>query len=164
MNRDAPEVLLVEDDPQDVELTLRAFRNANVVRRIEVVRDGEEALDYLFRRGNYKDRSSGPPPALVLLDLKLPKIGGLQVIREVKTSAECASIPVVVLTSSGEQRDIVESYRLGVNGYIQKPVDIAEFRKAIEALTLYWLGVNRSPSSQNPRSVQPAMPPAISHE
>lgn len=145
----------MEDDPQDVELTLRAFRHANVQRRIEVVRDGEEALDYLFRRGGYKDRPSDQPPILVLLDLKLPKIGGLQVLREVKTSAECASIPVVVLTSSGEQRDIAESYRLGVNGYIQKPVDIAEFRKAIEALTLFWLSVNRSPSSRNQGSAAP---------
>ena len=143
-----PRILLVEDDPQDVELTLRAFRSENVQSRIEVVRDGEEALDYLFCRGEYKGRASDQPPNLVLLDLKLPKIGGLQVIRELKTSAECGSIPVIVLTSSGEQRDVTESYRLGVNGYIQKPVDIGEFRKAIRALALYWLGVNRSPFSQ----------------
>jgi CheY-like chemotaxis protein len=101
---------------------------------------------------------------LVLLDLKLPKVGGLQVLREVKTSPECASIPVVVLTSSGEQRDIAESYRLGVNGYIQKPVDVNEFKKAIEALTLYWLGVNRSPFSPRTRSVPQAVPSALSHE
>ncbi len=160
MIRDTAEILLVEDDPQDVELTLRAFRNAKVERRIVVVRDGEEALDYLFRRGSYQDRPLDQPPILVLLDLKLPKIGGLQVLREVKTSAECASIPVVVLTSSGEQRDIAESYRLGVNGYIQKPVDIGEFRKAIEALTLYWLRVNRSPSPRSPGSTLPLAPPS----
>lgn len=141
-------ILLVEDDPQDVELTLRAFRSENVQSRIEVVRDGEEALDYLFCRGEYEGRASEQPPALVLLDLKLPKIGGLQVLREVKASAECGSIPVIMLTSSGEQRDVDESYRLGVNSYIQKPVDIGEFRKAIRALALYWLGVNRSPFSQ----------------
>lgn len=149
------EILLVEDDPQDIELILHAFRTANVERRIEVVRDGEEALDYLFRRGSYQDRPSDQPPILVLLDLKLPKIGGLQVLRELKASPECASIPVVILTSSGEQRDIVESYRLGVNSYIQKPVDIGEFRKAIKALTLYWLTVNRSPFSRNQRSSPP---------
>ncbi len=141
-------ILLVEDDPQDVELTVRAFRSENVQSRIEVVRDGEEALDYLFCRGEYKSRPTDQPPTLVLLDLKLPKVGGLQVLREVKGSAECRSIPVVVLSSSDEQRDIAESYRLGVNSYIQKPVDIIEFRKAIRALALYWLGVNRSPFSQ----------------
>jgi two-component system response regulator len=142
-------ILLVEDDPQDVELTLRAFRSENVQSRIEVVRDGEEALDYMFCRGDYKARPSDQPPSLVLLDLKLPKIGGLQVLKELKASAECRSIPVIMLTSSGEQRDITESYKLGVNSYIQKPVDIAEFRKAIRALALYWLGVNRSPFSQS---------------
>jgi DNA-binding response OmpR family regulator len=147
-------ILLVEDDPQDVELTLRAFRSENVQSLIEVVRDGEEALDYLFCRGDYKARSADRPPSLVLLDLKLPKIGGLQVLKELKASAECQSIPVIMLTSSGEQRDIAESYKLGVNSYIQKPVDIGEFRKAIRALALYWLGVNRSPFSQKPLTFQ----------
>lgn len=153
MNGDA-RILLVEDDPHDVELTLRAFRSENVKSRIEVVRDGEEALDYLFCRGDYESRPTDQPPTLVLLDLKLPKIGGLQVIEEVKSSAEYRAIPMIVLTSSGEQRDIVESYRLGVNSYIQKPVDIGEFRKAIRALALYWLGVNRSPFSQKPLNLQ----------
>jgi DNA-binding response OmpR family regulator len=123
------------------------------------VRDGEEALDYLFCRGDYKARLPDQPPTLVLLDLKLPKIGGLQVLRELKASAECQPIPVIVLTSSGEQRDVAESYRLGVNGYIQKPVDIGEFRKAIRALALYWLGVNRSPFPAAPGSNPPGMPP-----
>ncbi|HEX4136988.1 MAG TPA: response regulator [Bryobacteraceae bacterium] len=158
MNGDA-RILLVEDDPQDVELTLRAFRTEKVQSRIEIVRDGEEALDYLFRRGDYKDRPVDEPPTLVLLDLKLPKIDGLQVLREVKTSAECRSIPVIVLTSSGEQRDIAESYKLGVNSYIQKPVDIAEFRKAIRALALYWLDVNRPPFSRKAGTFPPAAPP-----
>lgn len=152
-------ILLVEDDPQDVELTLRAFRGENVHSRIEVVRDGEEALDYLFCRGDYKGRPPDQPPTLVLLDLKLPKIGGLQVLREVKASAECQSIPVIMLTSSGEQRDIAESYRLGVNSYIQKPVDIGEFRRAIRAVALYWLGVNRSPFSQRPGIIPHGAPP-----
>jgi two-component system response regulator len=153
MTSDGAKILLVEDDPQDVELTLRAFRSENVQSRIEVVRDGEEALDYLFCRGDYKARSLDQPPTLVLLDLKLPKIGGLQVLQELKSSAACQAIPVIVLTSSGEQRDIAESYRLGVNSYIQKPVDIGEFRKAIRTLALYWLGVNRSPFSQKPGSL-----------
>jgi two-component system response regulator len=152
-------ILLVEDDPQDVELTLRAFRSENVQSPIEVLRDGEEALDYLFCRGDYKSRQPDQPPTLILLDLKLPKIGGLQVIREVKASAECQSIPVIVLTSSDEPRDIAESYRLGVNSYIQKPVDIGEFRKAIRALATYWLGVNRSPFSRKPGSIPPVKPP-----
>ena len=142
-------ILLVEDDPQDVELTLRAFRSENVKSPIEVVRDGEEALDYIFCRGQYRDRPGDQPPTLVLLDLKLPKIGGLKVIEELKSNAACRSIPLVVLSSSGEQRDIAESYRLGVNGYIQKPVDIGEFRKTIHAVAQYWLGVNRPPSPHN---------------
>jgi len=138
-------ILLVEDDPQDVELTLRAFRSENVQSPIEVVRDGEEALDYLFCRGQYRTRAADQPPTLVVLDLKLPKVGGLQVIEEMKSNAASKSIPVVVLSSSGEQRDIAESYRLGVNSYVQKPVDIVEFRSAIRAMVYYWLGVNRSP-------------------
>ena len=158
MSSDA-RILLVEDDPQDVELTLRAFRSENVQSRIEVVRDGEEALDYLFCRGEYKARPSDQPPTLVLLDLKLPKISGLQVLRELKASVECQPIPVIVLTSSGEQRDIAESYRLGVNSYIQKPVDIGEFRRAIKALALYWLVVNRSPFSRKPGSIPTVAPP-----
>jgi CheY-like chemotaxis protein len=161
MKSDGPEILLVEDDPQDVELTLRAFRSENVLRRIEVVRDGEEALDYLFCRGAYEGRAMDQPPSFVLMDLKLPKIGGLQVLREVKASPECRSIPVIILTSSGEQRDIAESYRLGVNSYIQKPVDISEFRMAIRALALYWLGVNRSPFLPKPRTILPAAQPPM---
>jgi CheY-like chemotaxis protein len=145
-------ILLVEDDPHDVELTLRAFRSENVQGRVELARDGEEALDYLFCRGAFRHRTLDQHPALVLLDLKLPRIGGLQVLREVKASAECQSIPVVVLTSSGEQRDVTESYRLGANGYIQKPVDVAAFRQTIRALAAYWLGVNLSPSLWRARS------------
>jgi two-component system response regulator len=162
-NTDEPaEILLVEDDPQDVELTLRAFRRENVQSRIDVVRDGEEALDYLFRRGDYSNRAADQPPTLVLMDLKLPKIGGLQVLKELKASPECGCIPVVVLTSSGEQRDIVESYRLGVNSYIQKPVDIAEFRSTIRTLVLYWLGLNRLPFTRNRRPLSPVVPPSES--
>lgn len=143
---EAIEILLVEDDPQDAELTLRALQSENLGNRIELVRDGEEALDFLFRRGAYTNRSPAHSLKLVLLDLKLPKVDGLQVLREIKASQECRAIPVVVLTSSGEQRDIVESYKLGVNSYIQKPVDIAQFRQTIKSLGLYWLVVNRPPA------------------
>jgi two-component system, response regulator len=141
---DEHRILLVEDDPQDVELTLRALKNGNLQGGIHVARDGEEALDYLFRRGEYQD-SLHHSPSLILMDLKLPKIDGLQVIEQVKSSAETRSIPVVVLSSSGEQRDVFESYRRGVNSYIQKPVDIQEFRQAIRTLVLYWTVINRSP-------------------
>jgi len=147
-------ILLVEDDPQDVELTLRALRSENVRSPIEVVRDGEEALDYLFCRGLYAARSPDQPPTLVLVDLKLPKISGLQVIDAMKSNAAFKSIPVIVLSSSGEPRDIAESYRLGVNSYVQKPVDIMEFRKSIRALAQYWLEVNRSPFAQKPLKLQ----------
>jgi len=145
MTDDVMEILLVEDDPQDVELTLRALQSDNLKNRIEVVRDGEEALDFLFCRGAYSGRSPNHPPKLVLLDLKLPKVDGLQVLQEIKASPECRAIPVVILTSSGEQRDVIESYKLGVNSYIQKPVDIVQFRQTIKTLWLYWLVVNRLP-------------------
>jgi len=145
---DAVEILLVEDDPRDVQLTLRALQAENVQNQIEVARDGEEALDFLFRRGIHSGRSPDHPPKLVLLDLKLPKVDGLQVLKEIKASPECHAIPVVILTSSGEQRDLVESYKLGVNSYIQKPVDIAQFRQTIKTLGLYWLVVNRPPPNK----------------
>jgi CheY-like chemotaxis protein len=142
---DAIEILLVEDDPRDAELTVRALQSEGLKNRIEVVRDGEEALDFLFCRGVYSGRSPNHSPKLVLLDLKLPKVDGLEVLKEIKASPECQAIPVVILTSSGEQRDIVESYKLGVNSFIQKPVDIAQFRQTIKTLGLYWLVVNRPP-------------------
>jgi two-component system, response regulator len=156
MTNNPPEILLVEDDPHDVELTLRVLRAEAPQLRIDVVRDGEEALDYLLRRGDWKDRPSDQTPNLVVLDLKLPKIGGLQVLRELKSNPECAPIPVVVLTSSGEHRDIVESYRLGANSYVQKPVEIAQFRASIRALANYWLHVSRLPSSPVGRVYSPA--------
>ncbi len=140
------EILLVEDDPQDVELTLRALGSENVKAHIQVARDGEEALDYLFRRGEYAGRPRDRQPTLVLLDLKLPKVNGLQVIEQIKGHAGTRSVPIVVLTSSGEQRDILESYRLGANSYVQKPVGSAEFRQAIRTLAFYWIVMNQSPA------------------
>lgn len=145
MNEPAMEILVVEDDPNDLRLTMRQLQQGKINNRIEVARDGEEALDFLFCRGAYSHRSLRHPPQLVLLDLKLPKVDGLQVLQEVKANPETRAIPVVILTSSGEERDLVDSYRLGVNSYIQKPVDFAAFRQAIDALGLYWLVVNRPP-------------------
>lgn len=142
---DAMEILLVEDDPKDVRMTLRELQGENVKNIIQVVRDGEEALDFLFCRGAYSERSLLRPPQLVLLDLKLPKVDGLQVLQQIKARPETRAIPVVILTSSGEERDMVESYKLGVNSYIQKPVDFAQFRQTIKALGLYWMVVNRPP-------------------
>ena len=139
------EILLVEDNPDDVELTLHALRAEKLANRIEVARDGEEALDFLFCRGRYADRSLDSPPWIVLLDLKLPKVDGLEVLRQIKSDARTKTIPVVILTSSREDRDLVDSYQLGVNSYIQKPVDFEQFRSIIRQLGLYWLVVNQPP-------------------
>ncbi len=139
------EILLVEDDPLDLEMTMRALQSDHVNNRIEVARDGAEALDFLFRQGPHSGRSLESQPKLVLLDLKLPKIDGLEVLREIRAKPETRTIPVVVLTSSAEQRDIVETYKLGVNSYIQKPVDSNQFRQTVKAAGFYWLVVNRPP-------------------
>jgi two-component system, response regulator len=142
---DEIEILLVEDDPKDLRMTMRELQRENLQNKIHVARDGEEALDFLFCRGAYSDRDPHRPPRLILLDLKLPKVDGLQVLREIKARAETRTIPVVILTSSGEDRDKVESYQLGVNSYIQKPVDFDQFRQTIKTLGFYWLVVNRPP-------------------
>ena len=139
-------ILLVEDDPLDLEMTMRALQSDHVNNRIEVACDGEEALDFLFCRGPHSGRLPGSQPKLVLLDLKLPKIDGLEVLREIRATPQTRAIPIVVLTSSAEQRDIVETYKLGVNSYIQKPVDSTQFRQTVKAAGSYWLLVNRPPS------------------
>ncbi|MGH9784073.1 MAG: response regulator [Terriglobia bacterium] len=139
------DILLVEDNPADVELTLHALRNNNLANQIQVVRDGEEALDFLFSRGPYSSRSHSSPPKLILLDLKLPKVDGLEVLREIRNSSRTRPIPVVILTSSKEERDLVVSYQLGINSYIQKPVDFNEFRETVKQLGLYWLLINQPP-------------------
>lgn len=139
------EILLVEDNPADVELTLHCFVKNNFVNAIHVVRDGEEALQFLFRTGPYADRGPDTNPRLILLDLKLPKITGLEVLRHIKADPRTRSIPVVVLTSSNEERDIVESYHLGVNSYIVKPLAFEHFHEAVRQLGLYWLLLNKTP-------------------
>ena len=139
------EILLVEDNPNDVELTLHALKKNNLTNCIHVVRDGAEALDYLFGSGTYAGRDMNYRPKVILLDLKLPKVDGMEVLRQIKADARTRSIPVVVLTSSREERDIVESYRLGVNSYITKPVDFEQFTEAVRQLGLYWLLLNQPP-------------------
>jgi CheY-like chemotaxis protein len=138
-------ILLVEDNPSDRELTLHALHRHHLANHIEVVRDGAEALDYLFATGPYAGRDPAQMPKLILLDLKLPKVDGLEVLQRVKADPRTRSIPVVVLTSSEEERDVVESYRLGVNSYIVKPVDFAQFTEAVRKLGFYWLLLNHPP-------------------
>ena len=137
-------ILMVEDDPNDVELTLTALDEYHLANEVVVTRDGEEALDYLLCRGQYAGRSSDQP-AVMLLDLKLPKINGLEVLRQVKSDDRLKKIPVVVLTSSHEDKDLVTSYELGVNAYVVKPVDFHEFVNAIKELGVFWAVVNSPP-------------------
>jgi len=142
----AVEILLVEDNPRDEELALRALKKRNLANKVHVVRDGAEALEYVFANGAYQDRSIEHAPKVILLDLKLPKVDGLEVLRKVKSDDRTKAIPVVVLTSSREESDLVESYRLGVNSYIVKPVDFDKFLDCVGELGLYWLLLNQPPS------------------
>ena len=139
------EILLVEDNENDIELTLHAFRKENLGNTIQVARDGEEALDFIFCRGAFSNRRFGKPPKLILLDLKLPKVDGMEGLRQVKSDPRTKAIPVVMLTSSREDLDMVNGYRLGVNSYIQKPVDFKQFRETVKQLGLFWLVVNEPP-------------------
>jgi two-component system response regulator len=138
------EILLVEDDPNDVELTMHAFDKYRLSNHVDVVRDGQEALDYLFRNGAYANR---PPvnPRLVLLDVKLPKLNGLEVLARIRDDPRTKGVPVVMLTSSREDRDINQGYALGINSYIVKPVDFAQFAEAVRTLGMYWLVLNTPP-------------------
>jgi CheY-like chemotaxis protein len=137
-------ILMVEDDPKDVELTLTALADYNLSNEVVVIHDGEEALNYLYRRGNFKARQS-ENPAVLLLDLKLPKVDGLEVLQQIKSDEILRVIPVVVLTSSREERDMVASYKLGVNAYVVKPVDFHQFVNAIKELGMFWAIVNEPP-------------------
>ena len=139
------EILLVEDNPNDVELALRALKKQNLDSKVFVVRDGAEALDFIFASGNYASRKIDVQPKVVLLDLKLPKVDGIEVLKKVKANERTRNIPIVMLTSSQEERDVAESYRLGVNSYIVKPVDFNHFVHAVGELGIYWNLLNRVP-------------------
>jgi CheY-like chemotaxis protein len=140
---EAVEILLVEDNPNDVELTLHALRASHLANVIKVVRDGAEALDFIMCRGPYADRDINVGPKVILLDLKLPKVDGIEVLRQTKADPRTRGIPIVILTSSTQDKDVVESYQLGVNSYMQKPVDFQQFTEAVHQLGLYWLVYNR---------------------
>jgi CheY-like chemotaxis protein len=142
------EILIVEDNPMDLDLALRALRKANLANHIQIARDGAEALDFLFCEGPHSGRQSENGPRLILLDLKLPKVDGLEVLQRIKGDERTRPIPVVMLTSSREQQDVVESYGLGVNSYIVKPVDFEQFFEAVQKVGLYWLLLNHRPELQ----------------
>lgn len=146
--KDEVEILLVEDNPNDIELTLHTLRRDNLANRIHVAHDGEEALDFLFRRNQYSNRLANQQPRLILLDLKLPKVDGIEVLRQIRQDPHTKALPVVILTASREEQDMVNGYRLGVNSYIQKPVDFDQFRDTIKQIGLYWLVVNQPPPPQ----------------
>jgi CheY-like chemotaxis protein len=146
-NYNEVELLLVEDNPNDAELALRALKKHHIANNIVVVTDGAQALDFVFARGPFADRNIEITPKVILLDLKLPKVDGLEVLAALKSDPRTKIIPVVVLTSSKEEKDIVESYRLGVNSYIVKPVDFDKFVEAVKSLGLYWLLLNEPPAS-----------------
>jgi len=139
------EILLIEDNPADEELTLHALKKNRLANHIHVVRDGAEAVDFIFCRGAYVDRHIQDMPRLILLDLKLPKLDGLEVLEHIKSDPRTRAIPVVVLTSSNQESDVIQSYQLGVNSYIVKPVDFQQFTKAVQQLGLYWLLLNHPP-------------------
>jgi CheY-like chemotaxis protein len=141
------EILLVEDSQDDMDMTLRALRKANMANHIEVARDGAEALDFIFCTGAHAARNIENPPKLILLDLKLPKIDGMEVLKRIKGDPRTKKIPVVVLTSSKEQKDVIESYGVGVNSYIVKPVDFERFAAAVQKMGMYWLLLNQPPQT-----------------
>jgi CheY-like chemotaxis protein len=144
MDRELKRILLVEDDPRDVELTLEALSENNLGNAVDVVGDGEKALDYLYHRGEFEGRT-GDTPAVILLDLKLPKVDGREVLRVIKADESMRTIPVVVLTSSREERDLAEMYKMGANAYVVKPVDFHEFVDAVRNLGLFWAVINEPP-------------------
>jgi len=145
MNANEVEILLVDDSQDDIDLTLHALRTENLANRVFIARDGEEALDFLFCKGPHVGRSFEKPPKLVLLDLKMPKVDGMEVLKQIKNDPRTRTIPVVLMTSSKEERDMVSGYNLGVNSYLQKPVDFDQFRKMVKLIGMYWLVTNQPP-------------------
>ncbi|HBA84781.1 MAG TPA: two-component system response regulator [Verrucomicrobia bacterium] len=145
MNDNQVEIILMEDDPNDVELIMRALRKCNLLNKIVILKDGAEALDYLYAQGIHMNNASHAMPKVVLLDLKLPKVNGLEVLRKLKADERTKLLPVVVLTSSREQQDIENAYKMGANSYVTKPVNFEEFAKAVTSLGMYWLMLNRPP-------------------
>jgi two-component system response regulator len=139
------EILLIEDNPNDMELTLHTLKKNSLAKRIHVVRDGAEALDFLFCRGAYESRNPSQTPKVVLLDLKLPKVDGLEVLRQIRGDERMRQLPVVIMTSSREERDIVESYKLGINSYIVKPLEFGKFSEVVHQVACYWILLNQPP-------------------
>jgi len=144
MMKDQVEILLVEDDPNDLELTLHTLKQEHICNRVQVAQDGEEALDFLFCRGSHSNRDPACHPKLILLDLKLPKVDGLEVLKAIRSDPHTRALTVVILTSSKQEMDMLQGYQLGVNSYIQKPVDFDQFREVIKRLGYYWLVVNQA--------------------
>lgn len=138
------DILFIEDNANDIELTLRALKKNNVANNIQIIKDGEEALEYIFATGQYSERDKKEKPKVILLDLKLPKVGGLEILEKLKSNEQTKTIPVVVLTSSREESDMIESYKYGVNSYVVKPINFNSFTEAVGALGLYWLLINES--------------------
>ena len=138
------DILYIEDNPNDIELTLRALKKYNVANSIQVIKDGEEALEYIFTTGRYAERDKNKKPKVILLDLKLPKVGGLEILKRLKSEEQTQNIPVVILTSSREEKDMIESYNYGVNSYVVKPIKFDNFSEAVSTLGLYWLLINES--------------------
>ncbi|MBN2103459.1 response regulator [bacterium] len=145
MMADNKSILLVEDNPDDEELTIRTLKKHHILNDVIVVRDGSEALDYLFGEGEYAKRDLNVMPVIVMLDIKLPKVNGLEVLRRIRADERTKWLPVVILTSSDEERDLIESYKLGANSYVRKPVDFIQFQQAVEQLALYWALLNEVP-------------------
>src|ERR1035437_4455919 len=147
MNTEVKRILIVDDSPKDIELTISALGEKNLANEVAIAEDGEEALDYLYKRGKFVDYDQGNP-AVILLDIKMPKMNGIEVLKHIRSNPEFKSIPVIMVTSSGEERDLVESYKLGANSYVVKPVDIIQFIEAIKTLGQYWVIINQLPSKQ----------------
>jgi CheY-like chemotaxis protein len=144
MNAEVKRILIVDDSPKDVELVISALAEKNLANEVDIAEDGEEALDYLYRRGKFVDRENGNP-TVILLDIKMPKMNGIEVLKHIRCTPEFKMIPIIMVTSSHEERDLVESYKLGANSYVVKPVDIVQFIDAIKTLGQYWVVINQLP-------------------